>query len=305
MARNQNWKAGLFIIASTLLLVLAIALIAGLHMGPPQNRYTILFSESVSGLEAGAAVKYRGVDVGTVDAIRIPKEDITKVEVAVSIGEKELIRSDTKAVLGTVGITGIKYIDLRTGSTESPILPPGSIIPSETSLLETLGSTAQTAAEKVDILLENMLYMTDREKIDRIVARIDSILGTVETMEHAGAHVDSLVLHLDLVLDRNEGRIDSSLVKLNKVLTGADRMFGEIERTNLLENVSAAASSAREAATDLHSIVTVNRRTISETLINLRETSSNLNDFSRFIRDRPSLLLRSSAPKEPNLPGAK
>lgn len=304
MARNQNWKAGLFVIFAAVTLAAAVVLVAGIRMSSPRNRYTIRFAESVSGLEPGAAVKYRGVAVGRVDEIRIPEDDITKVEVAVSIDDTRPIRTDTKAVLSTIGITGIKFVDLQTGSTVAPPLPPGSAIPSQPSLLESLGATAQTATEKIDILLENLLYMTDREKVDRLAARFDEFAITFKTMDRAAAHVDTMVRHVDRVLSRNEGKVDSSLASLDRVLAGAEQTFDEIERTQVFERVSAAAAGAGDAASDLHGILSVNRRSISETLANLRETAANLSDFSRLIRDRPSLLLRSSPPESPDLPGA-
>jgi ABC-type transporter Mla subunit MlaD len=305
LARNQNWKAGLFVISAVALVAAAVVLIAGINLSTPRHHYTIRFAESVAGLDMGSAVKYRGVDVGRVEEIRIPPDDITKVEVEVAVDKTMPIRTDTRAILGTLGITGIRFVDLQTGSTDAPTLPPGSVIPSRTSLFETLGATAQTAAEKVDILLDNLVYITDRSKVDYVVDQLDKVFAAVAAMEQASAHVDSLAVSFNQLLDRNEGRIDSSLARLEGVLIGAERTFDEIESSRLLENMSEAAAGAREVTSDLHGIVAVNRHTISETLANLRETSANLNDFSRVIRDRPSLLLRSSAPKEPSLPGVR
>ena len=85
MPRSKHWKAGLFVIVGAVLIAVAVSLIAGIHLSAPRQRYFIRFDESVSGLEVGAAVKYRGVDIGNVTAVRIPKDDMTKVEVEISV----------------------------------------------------------------------------------------------------------------------------------------------------------------------------------------------------------------------------
>jgi phospholipid/cholesterol/gamma-HCH transport system substrate-binding protein len=315
MARNQHWKAGLFVLAAAVIMIAGIALVAGIGLNLPRNRYTIRFDESVSGLELGAAVKYRGIEVGNVEKIRIPKDDITKVEVDVSIDKEIPIKTDTSATLSSLGITGIKFIDLQTGSNDAPALPPGSYIPSQESLLETLTATAQTAAEKMDVLLENLLYITDRTKVDKIAGQIERVLATLDrgtgelsalvvTMDHAAGHVDTLAIRMNQILGRNEGKIDSSFARLATVLTRLDRTLEEMERTDLIANAGAAAASARDVTADLRGVLAVHRRSISETMANFREVSANLNDFSRTIRDRPSLLFRSAPAKSPNIPGA-
>jgi phospholipid/cholesterol/gamma-HCH transport system substrate-binding protein len=237
------------------------------------------------------------------------------VEVEISIDKKIPIKTDTSATLSVVGITGIKFIDLATGSNDAPDLPPGSYIQSQQSLLETLTATAQTAAEKLDVLLTNLLYITDRAKVDKVAGQIERILSAVDrgagemsdlivTLDDAGGHVDTLAIHMNSILGRNEAKIDSSLARLTRVLGGMDRALAEMERTDFIANAGAAAAAARDVSTDLRGVLTVNRRAISETLTNFREVSANLNDFSRTIRDRPSLLFRSTPPKSPDIPGA-
>jgi len=315
MARNQHWKAGLFVASAAMILITAVALVAGISLSPPRDRYIIRFDESVSGLELGGTVKYRGIGVGNVEKIRIPDDDITKVEVEVSIDKKIPIKTDTSATLSTVGITGIKFIDLQTGSNDAPDLPPGSYITSQQSLLETLTATAQTAAEKLDVLLANLLYITDRAKVDKVAGQIERILSQVDrgaaelsqlvtTMDHAAGHVDTLTIQMNRVLGRNEAKIDSSFTRLVQVLAGMDRALEEMERTDFIANAGAAAAAARDVTTDLRGVLTIHRRSISETLANFREVSSNLNEFSRTIRDRPSLLFRSASPRSPDIPGA-
>jgi phospholipid/cholesterol/gamma-HCH transport system substrate-binding protein len=314
MPRSQYWKAGLFVISAAVILVAAIAMLAGIHLSTPRNHYTIRFSESVSGLEPGGAVRYRGVQMGNVEEIRIPEEDITKVEVSISIKKGMPIKTDTKATVSSLGVTGIKFIELFAGSTEAPLLPPGSEIESEQSFLTSLTGMAATAGQKLDVLLANLIYITDRTKVDKLTEKLESVLGSVgestgqvsdilTTVQKAAGNLDGLVVRIDGMLARNEGDIDSTLTNLAVTIKGLKRTMDELEESGLITHAGATAAASRDIADDVRSIMVTNRRSISETLANLREASANLNDFSRHVRDKPSLLLRSSSPRSPDLPG--
>ena len=69
--------------------------------------------------------------------------------------------------------------------------------------------------------------------------------------------------------------------------------------------VSASIKKLRESLNNVSSLtrrldqtLDVNSETIDELLMNLRDVSENLREFSDTIRARPSMLIRSSAPKE-------
>ena len=311
MPRSKHWKAGLFVIAGAVLITLAVMLIAGIHLATPRSRYYIRFDESVSGLEVGAAVKYRGVDIGTVTEIRIPKDDMTKVEVEISVDKEDIpIKVDTKATLSSVGITGLKFIELLAGSEAAPRLPSGSMITAQESLFASLTGTAQTAAEKLDILLANLIYITDRQKVDKLTSQLDATLTSIrhstgeaseliDNANNAAVKMDEVLTRLNGVMTRNEVRIDSVFVSLDQALDALNRTLTEVEKSELIAHAASTATNSAALSADLRSILHSHRRTISETLVNLRETSANLSEFSRFVRERPSLLLRSSPPETP------
>src|SRR5207248_11337122 len=61
--------------------------------------YRIHFTESVSGLAVGDAVKYRGVDIGTVKAMAIDSADPRLVQVDIKARKDAPVKTDTKATL--------------------------------------------------------------------------------------------------------------------------------------------------------------------------------------------------------------
>lgn len=141
METDRNYFIeGLFIIGFSVAAVFAFVWLAG--SGHRDDvLYRIRFAESVSGLAVGDAVKYRGVDVGTVKAMAIDPADSRLVQVDVKLRKDAPIKTDTKASLRMKGITGVVYIELSGRGADAKTLlsatPEGQIpeIPSEKSNL--------------------------------------------------------------------------------------------------------------------------------------------------------------------------
>ena len=90
-------------------------------------RYDIAFAGSVSGLQEGGQVLYRGIPVGRVAEIRIDPDNVENVLVAVDIDRATPIKEDTVAALEFQGLTGVAYVQLRGGTQESARLDPNAL----------------------------------------------------------------------------------------------------------------------------------------------------------------------------------
>jgi len=77
--------------------------------------YRIHFPDSVSGLAVGDAVKFRGIDVGTVKSMIIDPDNSRLVLVDVRLRKETPIKTDTRASLARKGITGVVFIELNGG----------------------------------------------------------------------------------------------------------------------------------------------------------------------------------------------
>jgi phospholipid/cholesterol/gamma-HCH transport system substrate-binding protein len=120
--------------------------------------YRIHFAESVSGLALGDAVRYHGVDVGTVKAMKLDPADPRLVQVDVRLRKEAPVKTDTKATLVLKGITGVVYVELSGGTAGAKMLadvtPKGEIpeIPSEKSRLAALLDQLPRVVEKFSAL---------------------------------------------------------------------------------------------------------------------------------------------------------
>jgi ABC-type transporter Mla subunit MlaD len=184
MSREANrFRLGVFFFLGALLAISVMVWLTGWFKNEATKSYVCYFSESVQGLEEGSSVRYNGVPVGTVDKIHVAP-DGRLVEVVMSIDSNFPVRSDLKARLVFVGITGLRIVDLRRSEAEvtiPPVLafdPPHPVIPVGQSQLEQLDLSLEGLAEimaTVDFggisertvaLLENLNLLLERGSVE-------------------------------------------------------------------------------------------------------------------------------------------
>lgn len=139
--------------------------------------YRIRFADSVNGLALGEAVKYRGVDVGTVKAMAIDPDDPRLVRVDVMLRKDAPVKTDTKASMKLKGITGAVFVELSGGNPTAQRLvdatPQGQIpeIPSERSTLTNL-------MEQLPKILDKFSHMEDHAK--KVLNNVDDLATQVK-----------------------------------------------------------------------------------------------------------------------------
>jgi phospholipid/cholesterol/gamma-HCH transport system substrate-binding protein len=112
------FTVGIFVTLAFLTLVGFTIWLAGGHDLAKYERYTIYFTDPVSGLTDDAIVKYKGVQVGRILNMRLAPERTDLVKVDVEVKEGTPVRAETVADIEIHGITGQSYIELATATTD-------------------------------------------------------------------------------------------------------------------------------------------------------------------------------------------
>ena len=156
----QKIRLALFFIVSSTVMGLCFLIVAGSHLLSQRDMYYIEFADvTISGLNKGASVKYLGFNIGRVEDISISPLDLTKVIVEISIERRQAenaIRTDTEARMASLGITGLKYIELFAGSNSAAPLPSGSTIVASETFFNNLQERAEILSSKIEVSIDNL-----------------------------------------------------------------------------------------------------------------------------------------------------
>ena len=330
VTRAQKARLGIFVAAGTAVLLGGLVLLAGLKLGEKRDRYDVRFSEaaySLSGLDVGAPVKYSGVRIGRVDGIKVDPKDVSVLVVSISLNGGTPVAEDSVASAGTLGITGLKYIELSRGSRTARIRSPGEQIPAGPSLMDELTDKAEVIARKVDVLLDNLNAFTTADMRARAQGLLDNANKLMVTTEAtvaenrsnlkdlsrkislASTQIEALTRDLQGTAGRANALLDDAQPKISHLLTEADGLVTELRTSRAqLDQVMATAkvtlgdqglgktaTSVNRLVEKGHLILVQSQEDLEVSLSHLRETTENLSVFSQRIKEDPSLLLLGSA----------
>jgi len=232
--------------------------------------YRIAFAGSVTGLQQGSQVRYRGVPIGTVTGIRIDPERVERILVDVEIDRGTPVKQDTVASLEMQGITGIAFVQLNGGTQESALLEAegaGGIpeIPSRRSTIERL-------FESTPELLVRALALVDRATL---LLTDENLLALTKTLQNLETMTTSLAEHsaeFDVVWDEARG-----------VAEGVDSMVEELNAlTGDLRQLSAKADARIDGVGDELSATLADIQEAAETL---RRASSGIETLAGDVRE--------------------
>jgi phospholipid/cholesterol/gamma-HCH transport system substrate-binding protein len=215
--------AGIFVVAVTALLV---ALAAWLSRDTGQRDiYEISTRETVSGLQAQAAVRYRGVDVGKVASIGFDPKASGNVLMRLEIDHDAPVTGDTFATLSYQGVTGLAYVQLDDSGKPAPRLVPDDDnpprIPLKPSLLSKLTARGEVILDQVEKVTGRMNELLSDANQRRVAAALDNMGG-------AAADAQRLAQRLDKTLSQ---RVDPALAEASTMLRSVQRSADAIGKT--------------------------------------------------------------------------
>ena len=233
--RSHALVAGIF----TVLLSIAIIAAAMWLNRDTQERvpYVLTTSGTVAGLNPQAAVRYRGMEVGKVEAIEFDRDVPGRILVRIGVLPSTPINSATFAELGMQGLTGLAYVQL---DTDSKVKNPQAL---------------QSSADKP-------ARMTIRPSMfDRFsLSGEDLIVSAATAMNQVNK----------LLGDDNQKLLVQTLANLQGVSANIGQLADEVKP--VAGGVSALAADGRRAIAGVAPMV----RTADETLVSIGKLSSDI-----------------------------
>lgn len=183
--KSHALLAGLFTVA----LLIAAAFFALWFNRDRVDRvpYEMATTLPVSGLNPQAAVRYRGLEVGKVDAIRFNPQHAGQILVQISVDPRTPITQSTFGTLGYQGVTGIAFIQLDDdGSKPTPLVSQKNRparIEIRPSILDNIQRRSATILQQTEALTANFNALLAPSNQQKIVGAIDRIGSAAVALE--------------------------------------------------------------------------------------------------------------------------
>ena len=258
------FKIGLFVIALVTSLLILIFWLGKFGFEKKKfDEYQIYFKESISGLNIGSSIKYKGFEVGNVNEIKLNPLNSEEIQLNIVIKKGTPIKEDNYAILGNLGITGLKYIELKGGSNDSKLLQKDEngfrIISSKTSDLTTLVDSTTDLTNELTLVLAQMKKLLADENIKTISEILGKTQNSMTNVEQFSSY-----------LVNNEKKIDELIKNINILAKNGNKSF---------ESIDKSADSFKELS--------------SEILLEIRKGSFDINDMSKESFDKLNNVLNS------------
>ncbi len=189
MTFTREQRVGFFFLGGLFMFVVFVEATVGSGLFSRGYRVWAEFDD-VQGLTSGAQVRVAGVKAGTVREIRLEND---RVRVAFEIGKGITIHKDAVARLDFQALSGARFVTIDRGSASTPVLPPDSVIRSESAagisqMVDELDKVGQSLRGLADSLNENQ---------DKLITTVNTMLeenrqGLQQTVKNLGGITDKL-----------------------------------------------------------------------------------------------------------------
>lgn len=233
-------KVGLFVIVGLVLALGSIIYLGAARYLKGANLYVTYFGESVQGLQRDSVVKYLGVSVGRVVAIRVAP-DSNLIEVVMDVQFKGDLSRIMVAQLKSAGITGITFVELARSQPGDPDLSP-----------------------RIDFASEHPIIPSKPSEITRILSVIDRVAKQFSAIDFA-----AIAAKLDGVLTASEKlvtdpRIKQTLARVAAAATHLENLAAKAERTLVELKVSELAVQVGDVLSDMKETLAQGNKALAE-----------------------------------------
>ena len=292
MSNNSNpnyFRLGLFVLAAISALLAIILIFGSGQLFKKSFMVETYVKQSVTGLDAGAAVRFRGVKIGQVTSIglsgdmyekdipMIQKQEyvVVRMQIFGDAIEKDhletFIKDNLRARIRSMGITGVNYVEL-----------------------DFYPKSDQSYTLKYPWHSEYPVVPSMPNQADEIISGIQKLIGALNGLDVDGTQkkFDALLGNLNKLM-AGDGKDNAGLINsvkdLNVLMDRIAKVTDKDQLNILMRELIATMVSLRQTVTSVQGDTTA-------TLENLRQASEQLNEFTRVASQSPSTLIWGEPP---------
>jgi phospholipid/cholesterol/gamma-HCH transport system substrate-binding protein/paraquat-inducible protein B len=299
MSNNSNpnyFRLGIFVLAAIGALVTAILIFGSGQIFKKSFYVETYIKQSVTGLDAGAAVRFRGVKIGQVTFIGLTgdvyeddmpfKERKQYVLVRMQIfGEKvdqkqvaDFVKNSLRARVKSMGITGVNYIEFDFSPASAEEYPP---LPYSWKPEYPVVPSLPNQADEIISGIQKLISALNEVNIDGTQKKFDALLANLNVLM-AGNGKD------------NAGLVQS-VKDMNVILERIAKVTDKDELNIMMRELIGTMVAIRQTVTTMQGDTQL-------TIENLKQTSEQLNEFSRIASQSPSSIIWGEPPAKITLP---
>ena len=284
---SQKYKVrlGLFVAGGLALFVLTIFII-----GKQKNLFNPVFKltttfYNVSGLQVGNNIRFSGINVGTVDNIRIINDSSVMVEMLIRKEVHQFIKSDCEVAIGSEGLIGDRLLIISQGSSEAPLAKEGQALASgEPVEMDDIVASFQVSAKHTEVVTQQLA---------EVMLKVNSGRGTLGRLIH-----DTIIA----------ADINQTIVNFKNSSNGLEATLAETKQdvSEIMASFKVTAGNAEVSTQQLEDIMinmnggngiigrliydTTTAENIDQTIINLKNSSKSLDENMEALKH--NILLR-------------
>ncbi|CAN5258210.1 MlaD family protein [soil metagenome] len=307
MERDAHYAAvGIATVALVAALIVFTIWLARIQFNDDYDVYDIVFSGPVNGLSEGGEVHFNGIRVGEVTDLNLDPNKGDQVIARVRLDATTPVRVTSRAQLEPQGITGLNYVQITAGTEGSALLKtqyPENVVPviqsQPSPIAELLSGSGTVLAQTVDAL----------NRINRVLSddNIRSFSSTLNNVESLSNELEARKGMFD--------QLEQALTKANEAVAeyqqlGADaRRLINTDGREAIANINKATADAQLAIASANRSVTSLERPLgdfattglpqlTQTIEELNEATSSLQDLIDDVRSSPRDFIGRPASKE-------
>ncbi len=299
--RAHALAAGLFALALGLGLMAAIWWFS--QDREQMQEVVLVARDDIGGLGSQARVRFRGLAIGSVGEIRIDPADSRNILVRIWVSEDLPLTRGTRASIGTIGVTGLAFVQLDDRGTDpTPLVGEAGKAPRinlESGLLSQLGEHALEAVEQFRSLSERLSRVFDDEGVSRLRTTLARIESAAAGMDQSFNEVPKTLAALHSVLTpENVARLSATLQHLER--SSAQAPPAMVELRALIGRVDAMATRLDQTTTAASDGLVDG--SLPQLNLLLRELTTSSRRMGRLIEEleaAPQMLLLGRSEREP------
>jgi len=306
MSQKPNFfKIGLFVIAGTLFLAIAIIFFGAGKFFEEKYVVETYFDQSVQGLNVGAALTFQGVQVGNISEIGFVFQDyntdlqyvLVRAEIYSNKGRhkgkpklfiddddkkrglERMIEKGLRLQLASQGVTGIAFLN-------AVYLDPASY-----------------PALKMDWKPEYPYIPSAPGTIEQITKSIEKLTATIQSIDfkEISDDVEQLVVTLNMAVQQADipqvsKDLQNLLVSLDKTVTNTDKLINSKDTKQTLANIAETTEELKKTLKRTDRLIQNREHNIEITLNNVQRISEDLSEFMITLKRYPAWVLFGEPP---------